>query len=121
MEVTRASCARCGTEFAPATAHEPPGEREPCHACGSTARVFAAAGSVTARVTASVKWTHIRETVERHRRWVLVSLAIGAMGATAGYFLAGTMPGIVVALAVAVAGTWARGRTVTRVRHVERG
>ena len=33
----------------------------------------------------------------------------------------GTVQGIVVALAVAVAGTWARGRTVTRIREVERG
>lgn len=121
MEVTRASCAQCGTEFAPAIAHEPPGERTPSPACGSTARVSEAAGSATVGVTASVKWTHIRETVERHWRWVLASLAVGVIGATAGYFLAGTMLGILIALAVAAAGTWARGRTVMRVRHVERG
>ena len=52
---------------------------------------------------------------------LLASLAVGVIGATAGYFLAGTMLGILIALAVAAAGTWARGRTVMRVRHVERG
>jgi hypothetical protein len=121
VQVTRVRCGNpdCGRTIdeSPSLA---PDERGPCPACGSLARNVELHVSDTVHVSESLSWTKMHEEVERHWRWLLVSLALTLAASLVGVVLAG-LAGLVVGLVLGLLSYPAGLRAVTRVREIEHG
>jgi hypothetical protein len=110
-------CGECGTRLDESSglAFE---EREPCPQCGSTRRAFEAKISSTIHLSGSVSAvvTRVRESIEHHPGWWLLSLALVVVGAFAGVFISGPA-GVLLGLSLGLLGVLVGTRTTIHHRR----
>jgi hypothetical protein len=119
MRVTAVNCGSCGELLAEAS-DTPVAERVPCPKCGSTSRQFAASGTVTVGVRASLAWEHHHEFYERHTGWTAAAIALTLASSLVGLVLAG-WPGVLVGLALGAVAYFTTPYATVKVREITRG